>query len=48
MPTEDYARSIEIALPKFVDDAKAALGDDLKSIVLCGSAAERNCVPPQT
>ena len=41
MPTEDYAQSIEIALTKFVDDAKLALGDDLKSIVLYGSAAEQ-------
>lgn len=31
---------VGIALSKFVDDAKAALGDDLKSIVLCGAAAE--------
>ncbi len=40
MPAEDYAQSIEIVLAKFVDDAKAVLGDDLKSIVLYGSAAE--------
>jgi predicted nucleotidyltransferase len=38
--TEDYAQSVNIALTKFVGEAKAALGDDLKSIVLYGSAAE--------
>ena len=48
MPPEDCAQLIEIALPKFVDDAKEALGDHLKSIVLYGLAAEQNCVPPQT
>jgi predicted nucleotidyltransferase len=41
MPAEDYAQSVEIAIAKFVDDAKSALGDDLKSIVLYGSAAEQ-------
>ncbi len=40
MPTDDYTQSTNAALTQFVDDAKAALGDDLKSIVLYGSAAE--------
>lgn len=41
MPADDYAQLVEIAITKFVDDAKSALGDDLKSIVLYGSAAEQ-------
>jgi predicted nucleotidyltransferase len=41
MPAEDYTQSVEIALAKFVGEAQAALGDDLKSIVLYGSAAEQ-------
>lgn len=40
MPIEDHELAVNTALAKFVDDAKAALGDDLKSIVLYGSAAE--------
>lgn len=41
MPAEDHAQLVETAITKFVDDAKSALGDDLKSIVLYGSAAEQ-------
>ncbi len=41
MTPDDSILLIEPALAKFVDDAKAALGDDLHSIVLYGSAAEQ-------
>lgn len=42
MPIEDHELAVATAtaLSKFVDDAKGALGDDLRSIVLYGSAAE--------
>ncbi len=41
MPTNDPMLLIDPTLAKFVDDAKGALGDDLQSIVLYGSAAEQ-------
>jgi len=41
MSSENYPQSVEIALAKFVDEAKLSLGDDLASIVLYGSAAEQ-------